>query len=139
MYTKVLVAVDGSVRAEAILPLIGDIARPLGLNVVLLRVNEPDSLPAVGMIANLYLAGLASDLTARGIRVVTLVREGTPTDEILAAARDSHADLIAMTTHGRTGPSRLLFGSVAEGVLRQSDVPVVLMKHTELEGRQSCA
>jgi nucleotide-binding universal stress UspA family protein len=47
---------------------------------------------------------------------------------VLAAAAAARADLIAMTTHGRTGVGRLLFGSVAEAVLRRADVPVFLMR-----------
>jgi len=65
--------------------------------------------------------------------VNTRVRRGQPVEQILAAAREEAADLIAMTTHGRTGPARLLFGSVAEGVLRHADIPVFLMRQTERE------
>lgn len=53
--------------------------------------------------------------------------------QLAAAARDAGADLIAMTTHGRSGLVRLLFGSVAESVLRQGNVPVLMMR---LTGRQ---
>jgi nucleotide-binding universal stress UspA family protein len=62
-----------------------------------------------------------------------MVRRGEPAGEILAAAREAKADLIAMTTHGRSGFGRLLFGSVAEAVLRQSEVPVFLMRQTEAQ------
>jgi nucleotide-binding universal stress UspA family protein len=55
-------------------------------------------------------------------------RVGRPDTEILAAARSAGADLIAMSTHGRSGVRRLLFGSVAEQVLRQADVPVFLIR-----------
>ena len=51
--------------------------------------------------------------------------------EILDGARDLNADLIAMTTHGRGGVSRLLFGSIAEAVLRQAEIPVFLMRQTK--------
>jgi nucleotide-binding universal stress UspA family protein len=57
-------------------------------------------------------------------------RCGEPVAEILAAAREANADLIIMTMHGRTGFGRLLFGSVAEAVLRQADIPVFLMRQT---------
>ena len=65
------------------------------------------------------------------MRVKTVVRRGDPVNEILGAARDERADLIAMATHGRTGPARVLLGSVAESVLRHSDVPVFLLRQTE--------
>jgi nucleotide-binding universal stress UspA family protein len=53
--------------------------------------------------------------------------------EIIAGVGEAQADMIIMTTHGRTGLGRLLFGSVAEGVLRQADVPVFLMRQTEAQ------
>lgn len=62
--------------------------------------------------------------------------DGSPVAEaiipfILEIAKSSGADLIAMSTHGRSGLGRLLFGSVAEQVLRHADVPVFLMRQTE--------
>jgi predicted RNA-binding Zn ribbon-like protein len=59
------------------------------------------------------------------------VRRGDPVTEILEGVKVAKADLVAMTTHGRSGLGRLLFGSVAEAVLRHADVPVFLMKLTE--------
>jgi nucleotide-binding universal stress UspA family protein len=70
-------------------------------------------------------------LRARGVNTSWAVRRGRPDKEILSAARDAGADLIAMSTHGRNGLGRLLFGSVAEQVLRHADVPVFMMRETE--------
>jgi nucleotide-binding universal stress UspA family protein len=56
-----------------------------------------------------------------------------PPAEIVNAAREVQADLIAMTTHGRSGLRRLMFGSVAEAVLRHSDIPVFLLRATEAQ------
>jgi nucleotide-binding universal stress UspA family protein len=67
----------------------------------------------------------------RGVRVTTDARYGEPVTEIVAAARETEADIIAMTTHGRGGFGRLLFGSVAEAVLRQAEIPVLMMRLTE--------
>ena len=141
MYKRVLIPVDGSATAEAILPFILEIAGPLDFQVVLMRVIRPiPSIPAEDTTyvqfeprelqeeCETYLAGLATAMSAKGVRVTTRVRRGPAVDEILAAAREESADLIAMTTHGRTGPARLLFGSVAEGVLRHADVPVFIMR-----------
>jgi len=80
-----------------------------------------------------YLAPLAENLRTRSIRVRTEVRHGEPVDEIVDCARDADTDLIAMTTHGRNGLGRLLFGSVAEAVLRQAEIPVFLMRMTETQ------
>jgi nucleotide-binding universal stress UspA family protein len=142
MYRKAVVPLDGSPAAEAILPFILEIARPLGIAVTLVRVLEvtppmavegtryfqAENLDARRREAEEYLAPLAAELRARGVHVETLVRHGPPSDEILAAALDVDADLIGMTTHGRTGLGRLLLGSVAESVLRHAQVPVFLMR-----------
>jgi nucleotide-binding universal stress UspA family protein len=147
MYKRVLIPLDGSEVAEAILPFIFDIAGPLDLEIVLLRVNRPipptvvdgtrvievEDMAGRRREAQVYLDGIARELVEKGLRVETRVRRGEPVAEILAGARAEGADLIAMTTHGRTGPARLLFGSVAEGVLRHSGIPVFLMRHTERE------
>src|SRR5205807_1955958 len=71
---------------------------------------------------------VAAALRAQGISVTWSVRRGRATEEILAAACESDVDLIAMATHGRTGLGRLLFGSVAEAVLRQAPVPVFMIR-----------
>jgi nucleotide-binding universal stress UspA family protein len=145
MYRRALVALDGSEVAETIMPLIFKIAGPL--EVTLLRVNVPvrplaveGAGPAIfedpesaRIDAEEYLAPLAVDLRRRGVRVKTEVRRGEAAEEILKAAREGKADVIAMTTHGRTGLGRLLFGSFAETVLRESELPVLLMRWSEAD------
>jgi nucleotide-binding universal stress UspA family protein len=147
VYERALVPLDGSTTAEGVIPFILQIAGPLGLDVMLLRVVIPAPPAAaieVGPVvlentdklfaqAEAYLVPFATELRANSIRVTTHVRRGEPAQEILACVRDSKADLIIMTTHGRTGFSRLLFGSVAEAVLRHADVPVLLMRQTQAE------
>jgi len=142
MYKRVLVPLDGSEVGESIMPFILQIAGPLDMTVVLVRVLEPPPPMAVegtryfvpGDLAELqrdaedYLAAVAAGLRARGVDVTWETRVGRPDTEILAAARSAGADLIAMSTHGRSGVGRLLFGSVAEQVLRQADVPVFLIR-----------
>jgi len=140
------VALDGSEVGEAIMPFIVEIAGPLDLEVMLVRVCEPvpptvvdstqvliEDPEAARIDAEEYLAPLAVELRQRGIKVTTQVRRGQPADEIVKAAHESNADLIAMTTHGRSGLGRLLFGSVAETVLRESHLPVCLMRMTEAD------
>jgi len=142
MYKRVLVPLDGSIVAEGIIPFIMEIAGPLDMQVVLLRVLVPVPPMAVEGTrqvviedfekrraeAEEYLAPVATELRAKGVRATTDVRRGEPVAEILAGAREADADLIAMTTHGRSGLGRLLFGSVAEAVLRQAEMPVFLMR-----------
>ncbi len=147
MYKRAVVPLDGSPVAESILPFILEIAGPLDMQVVLLRVVQPlppmliegsryvvaEAVEARRVDAEEYLAAVAVELRKKGVRVETRVRRGTPAPEILAGAREAEADLIAMTTHGRSGLGRLLFGSVAEEVLRHSATPVFLMRCTEAE------
>jgi nucleotide-binding universal stress UspA family protein len=147
MYKRAIVPLDGSAVAETILPFILEIAGPLDMEVVLLRVVQPlppvvvegsshvvaEAIEAQQIDAEEYLAALAVELRGKGVRVECRVRRGVPADEIQAGAREVGADLIAMTTHGRSGLGRLLFGSVAEDVLRHSDIPVFLMRSTEAE------
>ena len=151
MYERVLVPLDGSRLAEGILPFILQIASPLDLEVVLIYVVRPiapqaiegtrhftvDDVAARLKEAREYLAPVAANLREGGVRVTTDVRHGEPVAEIVAAARETEAGLIAMTTHGRTGFGRLLFGSVAEAVLRQAEIPVLMMRLTERRARAS--
>jgi len=145
MYKRVLIPLDGSRLAEGILPFILQIAGPLDLEVVLVYVVQPIMPQAIegttyftvyDVAARLnearnYLAPVAADLRRQGVRVTTDARHGEPVTEIVAAARDVGAGIIAMTTHGRSGFGRLLFGSVAEAVLRQAEIPVLMMRLTE--------
>ena len=144
MYKRALVPLDGSPLAEAVIPFLMEIAGPLQMSIVLLRVREPiPQLVGDGMRQALldvreahtrdleaYLASIAAPLRARSVDVSWAIRSGRPDEEIVAAARDAGADLIAMSTHGRSGLGRLLFGSVAEQVLRHADVPVLMIRHT---------
>jgi len=148
VYKRAIVPLDGSALAETIIPFLVEIAGPLDMSVVLLRVLEPvtpvvlegsshvvlEDVEARRRDAEEYLAPLATGLRARGVAVETTVRRGhAVSDEIVAAAREAGADLIAMTTHGRSGLGRLLFGSVAEALLRQAHVPMFLLRQTEAE------
>ena len=147
MYRRAVVALDGSPVAEAIIPFIVEIAGPLDMEVVLVRVNRPippeviegsrhvivEDEETSRVDAEEYLAPVAAELRKQGVRARTQVRRGQPAEELVLAARESGGDLIAMTTHGRSGLGRLPFGSVAEAVLRESRLPVLLMRVTEAQ------
>ncbi len=157
MYRKILVPLDGSELAEKVLPHVEALARCMGAEVILLRVPVFAYESAVAMLAPYgiaqpslpdlredvlkdaasYLNKLKSDLCARGLKVWTVVREGPPSEAIIEFARTEGVDLIAMTTHGRTGLSRAVFGSVAAQVLRGVDKPVLLIQHRPPEKPQS--
>ena len=153
-YHRVLVPLDGSPLAEAALPFVSSLARPLGLEIALLRVvpTVTPKLVAGGNRqiildqgerlreeAEAYLRGVAGPLVADGFRVTTTVRTGEPAPEIVAGAGECQADLIGMMTHGRTGLGRLFFGSVAEAVLRHAAVPVFVVRATEAQLARSAA
>jgi nucleotide-binding universal stress UspA family protein len=144
-HRRVLVALDGSPTAEAVLRFLLEIAGPLDMTVVLIRVLEPIPPMVIEGVRHMvledvgsrrrdaeeYLAPIAAALRAQGVDVSWQVRRGRAAEEILAAAAESNVDLIAMATHGRTGLGRLLFGSVAEAVLRQAPVPVFMIRQPE--------
>jgi nucleotide-binding universal stress UspA family protein len=73
------------------------------------------------------LTGIVSRLLP-GVTVEPHVRVGSPSEEIVKTARDSHADLIVIATHGRGGLSRVLFGSVTERVVRHAPCPVLTVR-----------
>jgi nucleotide-binding universal stress UspA family protein len=141
-HKRVLVALDGSTACESVLRFLLEIAGPLDMTIMLLHVLEPiapqvlDANPKVIVEdveartkdAEEYLAPIAAALRTQGVDTSWAVRRGRPADEILAAAKESGAELIAMATHGRTGIGRLLFGSVAETVLRHAPVPVFMIR-----------
>lgn len=137
---KILVPLDGSKLAETALADALDLVAPDGV-VILLRAAEAHVLPGADPImaqidvvaeAEKYLATLKSDLEKRGIRNIgTHVWYGPPAASIIDAARLYKADLIVMTTHGRSGVGRLIYGSVAESVLRGTTTPIFLRRPPE--------
>jgi nucleotide-binding universal stress UspA family protein len=143
MTKRILVPLDRSSAAEEVLPLVAAIARGSGASVRLLAVSpEPDCLvnERGGVVAYVdqesarleaecldYLQTAAVQLDDT-CDVECAVRFGEPVSEILREADASGADLIAVTTTGRSGVGRVVLGSVAEEVLRKADAPVVLMR-----------
>jgi nucleotide-binding universal stress UspA family protein len=143
MYSTILVPLDGSERAEAILPHVEGMARLYDATVVFMRVVEPVPLTvgpegAYTVLreesewridqAESYLAGLENQYRMKGIVVRTRVAHGPVVEAITEAAKDEGADLIAMASHGRTGSSHVFYGSVAAGVLHRVDRPLLLVR-----------
>jgi len=144
MYQKILVPLDGSKIAEAILPCVVWLARGLGARVTLLTVAPsrketgqplPGALGSsnVGTMERLtmeptrYLEGVARYLAVRRIVAEPVVVPGDASQEILSQGRECGCDLIAMSTRGRSGLGRGLLGSVTDAVVRSSDIPVVVV------------
>lgn len=128
MITTVLVPVDGSPLAERALPYASAIARALEARVLVLNVT---CSVARMMEHEVDLREIVESLRAEGLAAEALVREKACDDDvgraIGAAARESQADLLVMSTHGRSGLDRFAYGSVAERVLRHATVPVLLV------------
>ena len=135
---KVIVPVDGSLLAETAVYRAVDLARETAARVTLLRAVEAHTLPgadptdaqvAVVKEAEEYLEGVKTRLAESGFTAVeTSVWYGPPALAIVEAAALQRADLIVMTTHGRSGLGRLILGSVAESVLRGTDTPILLLR-----------
>ncbi|MHB1414582.1 MAG: universal stress protein [Chloroflexota bacterium] len=157
MYEIILVALDGSKLAERIIDAVEPLAQKFDSLLVLLRataspemiitgtaVGSPGAIPPTGALidptpiveadltdARGYLDGLEQRLRERGLRTKQDIPEGPAAEQIIARAREHGAGLIAMTTHGRGGLGRLVFGSVADEVLRTVTIPVLLLRVQE--------
>ena len=138
-FERILVPLDGSSCAENILPAVEKLATDLKASVALLRVAVAHTFPGVDPTdaevkvvreAEDYLAGIEKRLKAKGLKVDSHVRYGDDAEEILNHAGLKEVDLVAMSTHGRSGVGRFLIGSVAEKVLRHSPKPVFLARCT---------
>ena len=133
---RILVPLDGSVVSEAILPMAEALARDYGAELLLLRAVRARTVPGSDALAlkrvgeaEAYLKRIANELQGRGLpRVRWSVGYAKPEQAIAEAAARNHVDLVAMTTHGRSGFGRLLLGSVAESLVRQAPAPVLLVR-----------
>lgn len=127
---NVLLPVDGSERALAVLPGVMEFADLFETRVVLLRVLEEKKKAQAGEAAEAekQLQALAKSLEKKGVETLCLVEKGDPVEQILKAARFHEIDLIGMSTHGRSGLSRVVLGSVTEKVLRQATVPLIVIR-----------
>jgi len=151
---KVLVSLDGSRASEAILPYVRNFTKGIRENaeteVTLLRVLPPSHHVPVGEAvvtvpytdvelsqlkeqAESYLEGIGKELEQDGITVHcdAVVRSVSTADQILDFATSKNVNLIAMSTHGRTGISRLFLGTTTDRVLHSVKIPILLIKPTE--------
>ena len=147
MYNTILVPLDGSARAEDILPHVVELASKYQSTVMLMRVVEIkigfDGAEFMSMAggtelamaieedkisAETYLNEIKARLKAEGIETKTRVAFGPVVDGIILAAQQEHADLIAMASHGRTGAACVFYGCVATGVLHRVDRPLLIVR-----------
>jgi nucleotide-binding universal stress UspA family protein len=149
MFEKILVCLDGSGLAEQILPYAAEQARRFGSQVTLLHVvlepvmvstgaaGGPEHLEKPGVLEQMkkeqqqtvtYLKRIAAHLHEQGVEVEPVLLQGSPGDAIVSYAVDNNIGLIALASHGRSGLGRAVFGSVAEYVLRNSGLPVLVVR-----------
>ncbi|NJN16173.1 MAG: universal stress protein [Oscillochloris sp.] len=149
MYRHILVPLDGSMLAEQVLPHVHALAANEGTTkITLLRAVPPiyttsvdysgmlattasDALEALEKEAEDYLHGIANQFRAEGYSVNTEVSALPAADAILDYAESENADLIAIATHGRSGISRWVFGSVTQKVVQAAPVPVLVIRPRE--------
>ncbi len=140
MFQKILVCLDGSDLAEHIMPHVSDMISRGASRVVLLKVL-PETIGGVTgtsqktpwtmqQRAEEYLKAVAEPLEAAGVEVTCVTLLGKAEDMIVRYARENQVGLIAMATHGRGGLQNTLFGSVARHVLRESGLPMLLIRPT---------
>ncbi|WP_437678538.1 universal stress protein [Sorangium sp. So ce131] len=134
----ILVPVDFEEASLKAIELAKDLGARLGHEVVLLHVYqlpvytypgiEPALMPGFHSEVSAAASRAVQQLSAQTGGLKTLLREGDPAAEILAAAEEPGTALIVMGTHGRRGLSHLFLGSVAEQVIRKSSVPVLTVR-----------
>ena len=145
MFEKILVCLDGSTLAEQILPYATEQAKKFKSKVTLIQaVPTPSSVPsATGSVtgpalkeqvdaeqhkAQLYLGKIATELANEGVNADYKVVSGTPGHAIVQYSRENAIELIAIATHGHSGIKRAVLGSVADHVVRQSHLPMLVIK-----------
>ncbi|MEO8457906.1 MAG: universal stress protein [Chloroflexota bacterium] len=142
MITKIVVPLDGSPQAEQILPYVTQIGGQTGATISLMTSIAPVMFwePSAAInekkeegCAIDYLERQRLSLEKSGIDASIQVDRGRPASQIVKFAAEQGADLIAMTTHGRSGIARLSLGSIATGVLHQSHLPLLLVHPADEE------
>lgn len=143
MFERIVVPLDGSPTAETILPQVKRLLSRVSAEVVLVRavqvppLSDADSVTLIRGLrteAERYLREMSTRLRTDGARVTTAVSTGEPHQAILDAASQSGASIIAMSTHGRSGLARMVYGSVTEKVLLStSEVPLLVFRSIPAE------
>jgi len=151
MYKTLLVPLDGSPRAESILSHVENLAMQFKSKVFFLQVVEPplqfvnpsfyETTIQMDVIhehleefkrkkeeISAYLAGIQERFQKKGIDTGVFVEQGSAVETILFVAQRENADLIAIASHGRSGLSRVFYGSVAAGIMQKIDRPILIIR-----------
>jgi nucleotide-binding universal stress UspA family protein len=142
MYKKILVPLDGSELAKTALGQAEKLAKTFDAEIILFQVvpfmpiyGSPELVTPLIVdekqkeTAEKYLANLAEELRKKGLKVAAMVRTGQQVAvEIIDFAKETGVDLIIMCTHGRSGISRWVLGSIAHKVLTRAETPILLVR-----------
>jgi nucleotide-binding universal stress UspA family protein len=137
--TKILFPTDFSHTGDAALSLATILARDTGATLIIVHVEEPPVAYGGGEMyygvpepAYEEIERMLREITPpdKNIAFEHRMITGDPASAIVRLAEEEHVDLIVMGTHGRTGLSRLLMGSVAEAIVRRAPCPVLTFKHS---------
>ena len=148
MYHKILVPLDGSKRAEKILPHVEELALRYKAKVIFLHVVEYKAIPTsegeyinltgqefdqVKKQAETHLAGIQGEFREKNIESRSHVIYGSAVEGIINIAAQEGVDLIALASHGRGGLARVFYGSVAAGLLHRVDRPLLIIRSRRTE------
>ena len=143
MYRKILVPLDGSKRAEMIRPHVREMASRFQATVILVMIIEHTDISGIGETlisiseevidtrlkeSQSYLDSVAARFRNKGIDCKTIIAHGPVVEKIIETANNEEADLIAMTSHGYGGLTRIFYGSVAAGILNRVDRPLFIVR-----------
>ena len=155
MFKKILTCLDGSKLAEQTLPYVTEQALHFNSKIVLLQVIPPPvtatpGVPGVAGVpveteamleetqraearAEAYLGDVAQLLQRRRLKVDSVTWVGSVGESIITYAENNKVDLIAIATHGRGGLKRAIFGSIADFILRNSTLPMLVIRPQEAD------
>ncbi len=132
-FRSIVVALDGSRQAMQIIPHVAAAVKRFDAKVTLLLVLDEDADAKLTKDAETHLEGATGLFAKAGVETTMMLRRGEPAEEILDYTPRYDHDMVMMTTHGRSGLSRWMLGSVAEKVVRHATVPVFVVRSTPVE------
>jgi nucleotide-binding universal stress UspA family protein len=148
MLKKILVCLDGSTESETVLPYIEELGSKLKAEIVLLQVvpwayhiyateegashisYTDEEMEPLKASANNYLGKMGKLIENKKITVSCELRIGNEAEEIIKLTSEVNANMVAMSTHGRSGVGRWIFGSIADKIIRQGTIPILLVRVT---------
>lgn len=137
MYKRILLPLDGSAEAESPLPYIKDFSNKFNAKVHVLGVGIGDKRRKVNRLLTDYIECTANNLTQEGILARPHVLYGHANEQILLFTKETAIDLIIMATHGRSGVTRWWIGSVAENIVTEATLPVLLIRSKHLRENEA--